>query len=64
MKIEINFAEYLLTVGDGTAQVFTEIGEDIVQIPKEFLVKTLDSLIEKTFPVIEAGYKDRYYVSR
>ena len=61
---EINFAKYLLTVGNGTAQVYPEIGDDVVQIPKKYLVSTLDSLITKVFPNIGFGYQDKYFVSQ
>ena len=40
-----------------------EVGDDIIQIPKEYLVNSLDELIEKVFPGIEHGYADKLFVS-
>ena len=37
---EIDFAKYLLTLGDGTATVHPDVGEDMIQIPKKYVVKT------------------------
>ena len=30
---EIQFSSYLLTIGNGTAEVHAEVGEDMIQIP-------------------------------
>ena len=61
---EVDFAKYLLTLGNGTAPVHPEVGDDMIQIPKEYLVNSLDELIEKVFPGIEHGYADKLFVSR
>ena len=60
---EVDFAKYLLTFGNGTAPVHPEVGDDMIQIPKEYLVNSLDELIEKVFPGIEHGYADKLFVS-
>ena len=60
---EVAFSTYLLTVGNGTAQIHTDIGPDMIQIPQEYLVDTLNALINKVFPNIEEGYSHKYYVS-
>ena len=60
---EVAFSDYLLTLGNGTAQVHNEVGEDMIQIPKEYLVDTLETMISKVFPRIEEGYADKYFVS-
>jgi ATP-dependent exoDNAse (exonuclease V) alpha subunit len=61
---EVKFASYILTIGNGTAQTHPEIGEEIIQIPHEHLVKTVDELIDKVFPNIANGYEDKYLVSK
>ena len=35
---EINFTEYLLTLGNGTTTVHPHVGEDMIQIPKQYLI--------------------------
>ena len=62
-KDEIDFSTYLLTFGDGTAEIYPEIGDDMVKVPKQYLVNTIDDLIHKVFPSIEKGYLDKYFVS-
>ena len=61
---EIKFSAYLLTIGDGIAEVYPDIGEEMIQIPEGYLVNTTDELIDKVFPNIEAGYADKYWVAR
>ena len=61
---EIDFSSYLLKIGDGTTKVDPKVGQDMIQIPREYLVDTTDKLIHKVFPNIENGYSDRYYVAR
>ena len=61
---EVDFAAYLLAIGNGTAEVHTDVGEDIIQIPKEYLVDTMDELINKVFPNIEDGYTDKYFAAK
>ena len=61
---EIDFSSYLLNIGNGTVQVNQNIGQDMIQIPHEYLVETLDELVDKTFPNIEDRYSDKYWVAR
>ena len=63
-KEEVNFAAFLLTIGDGTAKVHADRGEDMIQIPHEYLVDSIDDLVDKVFPNIDDGYLDKYYASR
>ena len=60
---EIAFAQYLLELGNGTASVHPEVGEDMIEVPKQYLVETIDELIEKVFPDIQLSYSDKYFVS-
>ena len=50
---EIDFAAYLLAIQNGTVNVHSEVGEDIIQLHKDILVDTMDELINKAFPNIE-----------
>ena len=61
---EVDFSAYLLTIGNGTAEVHPDIGDDMIKIPKEYVVGTLDDLISKVFPNLEDGYLDRFFVSK
>ena len=36
----------------------------MIQIPDEYLVETMDELINKVFPNVEDGYLDKYWVAR
>ena len=60
---EKDFSTYELSIGNGTAKTYPEIGEDVIQIPKQYLVNTMEVLISKVFPFIENGYTDKYFVS-
>ena len=60
---EVHFANYLLQLGNGTTPVHTEIGEDMVKVPNEYLVHSTDELIDKVFPQLENGYMDKYFTS-
>ena len=60
---EFEFSKYLLSIGEGHAQVFPNIGDQVIKVPDEFLVRSLSELIVKIFPRIEEGYKDKYYVA-
>ena len=53
----------MLTIGDGTAEQHPEIGEDMIKVPPEYIVHTLDELIARVFPDISDGYTDKYFVS-
>ena len=59
---EIDLSAYILTIGYGTAGQHPEIGEDMIKVPLEYLVDTLDSLIQRVFPNISDGYSDKYFV--
>ena len=61
---EVDFSSYLLKIGNGEADIYPEIGQDIIQIPQEYLVHTKDELIDKVFPNVEDGYSDKYWVAR
>ena len=60
---EVDFAKYLLEFGNGTTAVHPDIGEDMVNVPQEYLVGLTDKLIYKAFPQLEKGYMDKYFVS-
>ena len=60
---KVEFSRYLLSIGEGTAEVFPAIGDEVIQIPSAFLVKTLPELVTKVFPRIQNGYKDKYHVA-
>ena len=62
-KDEVDFSRYLLTIGDGTAKVHPQIGQDMIQISEEYLVDSIDGLIIKVFPNIQDGYHDKYWVA-
>ena len=61
---EVDFAAYLLDIGNGTVNVHSEVGEDIIQLHKDYLVDTMDELINKVFPNVENSYTDKYFVAR
>ena len=60
---EVDFANYLLQLGNGTSPVHPEISEDMVKVPNEYLVHSTDELIDKVFPHLENGYMDKYFIS-
>ena len=60
---EVDFANYLLQLGNGTTPVHPEIGEDMVKVPNKYLVDSTDELIDKVFPQLENGYMDKYFIS-
>ena len=60
---EVEFSKYILSIGEGRAQVFPNVGDQVIKVPDEFLVRSLSELIAKIFPRIEEGYKDKYYVA-
>ena len=53
-----------LSIGEGSAPVFPDIGDQVIKLPSELLVESLPALISKVFPDIEDGYEDRYYAAR
>ena len=60
---EVEFLKYLLHIGQGNAEMFPTIGDDIIKVPSHFLVKTLPELVEKVFPQIHNAYEDKYYIA-
>ena len=60
---EVDFAKYLLDLGNGTTPVHPEIGEGMVKVPQEYLVNSTDDPIDKIFPQLERGYMDKYFIS-
>ena len=61
---EIDFSAYVLTIGDGTADQHPEIGEDMIKVPPEYVVHTLEEIIARIFPDISDGYTHKYFVSQ
>ena len=60
---EVEFSNYLLTIGEGTAEVFPDVGDDVIKVPHNYLVKSLPQLITRVFPDIQDGYRNKYYVA-
>ena len=60
---KVEFSKYLLGIGKGTAELFPDIGDQVIKVPDEFLVKSLSELVGKVFPEIQDGYGDKYYVT-
>ena len=52
---EIEFSEYIMKIGNGEEEVLAEIGENVIQIQDDYLVDTLEELIDSTFPDLEFG---------
>ena len=61
---EVNFSADLLEIGNGTAEVYSEVGEDVIQVPKQYMVDSMEELANKVFPNIQDGYEDKYFVAR
>ena len=62
---EVNFCSILATYWKWySPSVHAEVGEDIIQIPSEYLVDTMDALINRVFPNIENSYTDKYFAAR
>ena len=60
---EVDFAKYLLELGNRTTRIHPDIGEDMVKVPQEYFVGSTDELIDKVFPQLEKGYMDKYFIS-
>ncbi len=60
---EVEFSKFLLEIGEGHFPVESEIGEDVICVPDQFLVADVPQLIEAVFPHITGGYADKYFVS-
>ena len=52
---EVQFSDYLLKIGNGKEKVFTDIGDSTIKIPGEYLVDSLEGIIDSTFPELELG---------
>ena len=61
-KEQVDFSSFLLTIGDGTVEVHDDKGEDMIKIHDQFLVNSIEELINKVLPNIDEGYFDKYYV--
>ena len=55
---EVDFSDYTLKIGNGEEEVINEIGENTIQIPKAYLVASVNDLIDSTFPELELGCDD------
>jgi ATP-dependent DNA helicase PIF1 len=51
----VYFSDYILKIGNGEEDIFTELGENAIQIPEQYLVDTLEDLIDTTFPELDLG---------
>ena len=60
---EVEFVEYLPCIGDGTEKMCCEIGDQVIKVWLEYLVNTIDKLVQKVFPNIQNGYAGKYYVA-
>ena len=52
---EVEFSDFILKIRNGDEEIISEIGENTIKVPKEYLVSSLDELIESTFPELELG---------
>ena len=55
---EVAFSEYLLKIGDGREEKYPDVGENVIKIPEEYLVPSLNQLIDSVFPDLEYGCGD------
>ena len=55
---EIEFSKYLLSVGEGQEEVFTDLGDFTIKIPDEYLVTHTEKMIEKVFPSLWTSQTD------
>ena len=60
---EIHFCAYLLSICIGTTQKYPDIDEYTIQIPKDYLLDTMDIFVEKLFADIANGYLDEIGVT-
>ena len=61
---EVAFSSCLLAVGNGSKKVHTDIAEDIIQIPEQYLGGSIEELIKKVFPQVDKCYSGKYFVSK
>ena len=52
---EVTFSDYILKIGNGKEDILSDVGENIIEIPQSYLVKTLEQLIDATFPELDLG---------
>ena len=52
---EIECSEYILKIGNGEEEVISEVGENVIQIQEDYIVDSLEELIETTFPDLDIG---------
>ena len=55
---EVEFSDYILKIGNGEEDIFTELGENAIKISERYLVDTLEELINTTFPELDLGCDD------
>ena len=55
---EVEFSDYILKIGNGEEDIFTELGENAIKISESYLVDTLEELINTTFPELDLGCDD------
>ena len=60
---EKDFCKYLLQVGKGEHEVIDKLRPHLLQVPKEYLVPDIESLIKAVFPKLELGYEDKYFLA-
>ena len=54
-KEEVDFASYLLKIGEGKEDINEDIGPHSVKIPEDYLVSSIPDMIQKVFPKLESG---------
>ena len=52
---EIEFSEYILKIGNREEEVISEVGKNVIQIQEDYIVDSLEELIETTFPDLDIG---------
>ena len=43
--------------------MYSELGDQVIKIEQQYLVNSIEELVEKVFPHIQKEYKDKYYVA-
>ena len=64
---EVQFASFLLALGEGKLKCAQDQGEDVIKIPDEHSVPDVGTLIQRVFPSLhghEASVQDKYYFAR
>ena len=47
---EVEFTDFLLKLGNGKEEIHENLGDFTIQLPSEYLVKSVGDLIETVFP--------------